>query len=99
MRRILLLTALVVLLLAILGTGVGLSLSQDGPFQPGEALFPYQHFAEQQRASMIANPTERVIFLAHLVGKRADDLIMLAGTPDEELAVGYLSQAFDQVLQ
>ncbi|OGO40859.1 MAG: hypothetical protein A2W36_02160 [Chloroflexi bacterium RBG_16_58_14] len=99
MRRLLLLIVVLILLLAILGIGVGLSLSQDGPFQPGDALFPYQYLAEQERLSLIANPTERVIFLAHLAGVRADDLILLAGTPGEELALDYLSRAFDQVLQ
>ncbi len=98
MRRFLILSLLLVVMLVLLMAGAGFAMSETAVFQPGDLLFPVQRFVENQRTSVITDPVQQSHYRIDLVEQRLVDLGALLGTPDEEQAVEALFDALRNVV-
>jgi hypothetical protein len=98
MKKLLLFAVLMTLLLVGAGVSAQIALATTHPLRPGHVLFPVQEFAEQTRAQIILNDTERAVYFLELAITRSDDLFILTGSEDAHLAADYLDQALDQLL-
>jgi hypothetical protein len=98
MRRHIILSTAIVVLLVILITSSGMYLAARSPFHPGSPFFLVQDTAEQLRVGSIRNQHLRTEYLVQLVERRARDIVRTAGQPDELLAFEALREAFDRAL-
>jgi hypothetical protein len=102
MRRLLISATLVVLLWAVLMGAIELALALEGPFHPGDLLFPAQRFSERQYATWVPGDGAKTEYLLKLVDRRATDLARQAERPEEDLALSALralNESLDMTLK
>ncbi len=96
MRKFLLFSIPIALALAMLVSSMGAYLAYAAPFQPGSSLFPLQEFAEEKGAFLFINPTGKANYYLDLSERRVMDLLELARTDREVIALKALDNALDQ---
>jgi len=99
MRRFLILAIVVLLVLGVAGLGAGSALAKTGPFLPGDLLFPTQHYAEQTQAEWQDQFEKRTVLYFNLAERRLENMVMRTGTIYELMAMDYLGDSIDQVIQ
>ncbi|MDX1435266.1 MAG: hypothetical protein R3335_00550 [Anaerolineales bacterium] len=97
MRKFLLISGLISLVLGIAVFWGLFALSAASPFQPGQLLFPVQFFAERQRSNLIAAADEAAQYEMHLLEKRTEDLESLAASSHELAGLQYLDIGLDHI--
>ncbi len=98
MRRLLIITYSMLVLLALFLLGAGIVLAEAGPFHPGSPLFPLQLAVEQQRASWNLNNTGRASYLLRLAERRTDDVLSSSDPEIKFQALVLLDETLDQVI-
>jgi hypothetical protein len=74
----------------------GTALAIYAPLKPGNILFPFQSFAEQQGKSFYYNPVNYSSYMLDLVERRINDLNTRIGSKYELIALEDLDKAIDQ---
>ncbi|MFZ0547037.1 MAG: DUF5667 domain-containing protein, partial [Candidatus Promineifilaceae bacterium] len=88
-RALLLFTALLLLLVFIIG---GLAyLAERHPLMPGDGLYPVQRFAERLQEKVAAGGTEKADFLLDMAGRRLEELATATTVERQALAADYFS--------
>jgi hypothetical protein len=97
MRRFLLLSASISLVVALSIAGAGAAMATVvAPFHPGDALFPLQLFAEQTAMALSGTGAGQAEYAASVASQRVVDLELAAGSKNEAAALTYLNEALDQ---
>ena len=66
MRKFIIAATLITILLATMLVSAGVALADKGPYRPGDLLFPFQRFAEEQRPLLISSQTGRADYYLRL---------------------------------
>ena len=98
MKRFIILASLITLLLAVLVFAAGYLMAATGPFHPGDPFFQLQSYSEQVRARLTNSTTSQASYRLDLIERRINDLEILAGGPNEILALQLLDKALDDGL-
>ncbi|MEJ2598251.1 MAG: hypothetical protein P8Z00_07935, partial [Anaerolineales bacterium] len=96
MRKFIIAATLITILLATLLVSAGVALADSGPFRPGDLLFPFQRFAEEQRPLLISGQSGKADYYLRLVRRRIEDLHLVTGTPAEQSTLEELNQSLDR---
>ena len=75
MRRFLVFATIIVFLVTAALFMGGLVLAQAAPLRPGDTLFAFQRFAEQERLWITTGKAERADYLIRIAERRVVDLI------------------------
>ena len=92
MTRKLTIVFLLAVLAAALAVSTGVVFAETAPFQPGDALFPVQHYAEQQ-TRFYHNAQQEIAWSLLITERRISDLAAQAGSANQHIALQYLDQA------
>ena len=96
MRKFIIAATLITILLATMLVSAGVALADKGPYRPGDLLFPFQRFAEEQRPLLISSQTGRADYYLRLLKRRIEDLHLITGKPTEQATLEELNQTLDQ---
>ena len=98
MRRFLVIATIIVIMTAAFLFIGGLVLAQAAPLRPGDTLFSFQRFAEQERLWITSGKAERADYLIRLAERRVVDLSALITTEKEDVALQELNLALDKAI-
>ena len=98
MRRFIVSVTLILMIMVLLGGSMEAALAVARPFKPNSLVFPVQYIAEQSRAVIILDRSERAAYFLDLAEQRSRDLAALAGGKGERLALDSFNRSLDQVL-
>lgn len=98
MRKFLILSSLIVILISSAVVSMQVALAAFRPFRPGDILFPLQDFAEQTRGHLIFNKTDQAIYYLDVAVKRTVDLAVLAEGEHVGKALDHLNRAVDRAI-
>ncbi len=98
MKRLMVLTLVITLLLILLLAGSGYVLAKGTVFGPGSPLFPVQRFVEHRWLTLVSDPVDQAHYLIDVAARRSEDLQALAGTTDESSALDALDTAIRQAV-
>jgi hypothetical protein len=98
MRRFIIISALILLLLLTIGFSAQVALARARPLHPGHPLFPLQDFAEQARGRLIINDKDQAAYYLDLALQRTEDLVILGDNQPAILVIRYLDRALDQAI-
>jgi hypothetical protein len=99
MRKLAIISTLIICLIGLLLFGSGMVLANSHPFRPGSLLFPLQDTAEQLRLNLLKDPASQTELYIQLAVQRLSDLGELAGTSRQDTALQAFNTALDRAIQ
>ncbi len=96
MRRLLMISFVVVIFLALFLGGSGYAMSEGTVFRPDNSLFQLQRFVEHRRASLTSDSLDKAFYLLRIAERRTYDLEALVGSPGETNALNELYTALQE---
>lgn len=98
MKKYLILAALITLLFVAVTVSAEVAFATAHPLRPDQALFPLQDFAERVRERITPGIAGRSAYALEVADMRADDLFVLAGSEDVQIAALHLDQAVERLV-
>jgi len=98
MQKKIIIVFLLVVLAVMVAITTGVVFAETAPFQPGDVLFPVQHYAEQQ-ARFYHNINQNAAWYLIITERRAVDLAVQAGTTNQNIALQYLDEAVNVIAE